>query len=389
MSTPSDFAQQLNANVNASLEPGNHAGKTKVSSDFTKYTRDRLREVSFANKVMVPEPIKASDCQVSLTQDTLTRIEELEPNSRAMSIDFRSGPTTRLVQSNRYQIGFFTISSEKFEKYEQELLAYRMPVTKVIEENSIKDLQDILDRRFLLYSESAVQAVQLLANGGAATAMTVTNVLAGSVIYGSTIGTAGFYGSVVKGDGALAAGATDFTKYPVMKTDLIKVKQILHRKHLRAYQMLITEPDFDDLSAFTIQDVGFKMVEETMIEGYKAPTAVGLRIIRTIKADILREGTIYVYTTQDFLGHSYVLNAPKFYIDKIANLITWQVWTDVGMGIGNIASVVKLELFGGSVTPSATTSGYAAQLPVAESQLNLTQNNQADQNYWYPSYTTY
>ena len=56
------------------------------------------------------------------------------------------------------QLPAFTISSEKFEKTEQELLAYEMPITKIIEENSVKDIQAIEDRQFLLYVEACVQA---------------------------------------------------------------------------------------------------------------------------------------------------------------------------------------------------------------------------------------
>jgi hypothetical protein len=51
----------------------------------------------------------------------------------------------------RTSIPFFTISSERFEKTEQELLAYQMPITKIIEDNSVKDIQEIEDREFLDY----------------------------------------------------------------------------------------------------------------------------------------------------------------------------------------------------------------------------------------------
>ena len=63
----------------------------------------------------------------------------------------------------------------------------------------------------------------------------------------------------------------------------------------------------------------------------------------------------------EFFGRFYILNQTKFYIDKIANLITWQSWEDIGMGIGNIASVVKLELYAGSCSPGSgqQDTGYA------------------------------
>ena len=348
-------------------------GKDKIAEFGGTYIRDRLREVSFARKIIPPTPVQRTELQRSVNHDTLVKIVDIEPNSSAMALTFRGQPTARMIRGARYEIPFFTISSEKFEKTEQELLAYEMPITKIIEENSVKDIQAIEDRQFLIFAEACVQAFQLDANG-AATKMSAANVNAGAVVSAS----------VVKGDGALAnpAAANLFTVFPLLKPDFIKLKQLLHRRFLRAERIVITEPDYDNLSAWTIQDV-WNIAAETATEGWKANTVVGLKIIRTIKTNILREGNVYCFTAPEFLGRFYVLNQTKFYIDKIANLITWQSWEDIGMGFGNIASIVKLELYPGSVTPTQTDVGYAAALPNDEDQLAPV-NNKADAGLTYP-----
>ena len=112
------------------------------------------------------EPVTRTDCQRSVDHDTLVKIVDIEPKSKAMAMTFRGQPTARFIRAPRFEIPFFTISSEKFEKTEQELLAYEMPITKIIEENSVKDIQSIEDRQFLVYVEAAVQGLQLDANGG-------------------------------------------------------------------------------------------------------------------------------------------------------------------------------------------------------------------------------
>lgn len=352
-------------------------GKDKIAEFGGTYIRDRLREVSFARKIIPPQPVQRSECQRSVNHDTLVKIVDIEPNSKAMALTFRGQPTARFIRAPRYEIPFFTISSEKFEKTEQELLAYEMPITKIIEENSVKDIQSIEDRQFLVFIEAAVQGYQSDANSGA-TAFNAANVNAGTVKGAS----------VVKGEGALTAAAEDFTIYPVLKTDFIKMKKLLHRRHLRAERMLITEPDYDDISSWTIQDVGMTIAGETSTEGWKSDTVVGLKIIRTIKTEILREGNIYCFTAPEFCGRFYILNQTKFYIDKIANLITWQSWEDIAMGIGNISSIVKMELFSGSVTPGALTAGtgYLAAIPVDENDPLLAPvNNKVDQGLKYPN----
>lgn len=357
---------------------GSEGGRDKIAEAGGKYIRDRLREVSFARKIIPAENISRTECQRSVNHDTLVKIVDIEPNSKAMAITFRGSPTARYIRAARFEIPFFTITSEKFEKTEQELLAYEMPITKIIEENSVKDMQEIEDRQFLLFIEAAVQGMQLDANSNVATAYKVSTVLASSVVASS----------VVKGEGTLAAGADDFTVYPIQKQDLIKVKQLMHRRRLKAVQIVITEPDFDNFSSWTIQDVGMTIAGETTVEGYKANTVAGLKIIRTIKTDLLREGNVYCFTAPEFLGRFYVLNQTKFYIDKIVNVIQWQSWEDIAIGIGNIASIVKLELFGGSVTPGATTTGYASLLPVEEEDLAAV-NNKVDSGLTYPAVDQY
>ena len=351
---------------------GTTDGKDKIAEAGGNYIRDRLREVSFARKIVPPTPVTRTDLQRSVNHDTLVKIVDIEPNSRAMSLSFRGQPTARLIRGDRFEIPFFTISSEKFEKTEQELMAYEMPITKIIEENSVKDIQAIEDRQFLLYVEACVQAYQLEGNGGSfssGNSMKAANVTAGTSLQVS----------VVKGEGALAAGTDNFVVHPVLKPDFIKLKKMLHRRFLRSERIVITEPDYDDLSAWTIQDV-WNIAAETATEGWKAQTVVGLKIIRTIKTDILREGNVYCFVAPEFFGRFYVLNQTKFYIDKIANLITWQSWEDIGMGFGNIAGVVKMELYSGSVTPGYATSGKEVALPKEEEDMAPVNNRASDGN---------
>jgi hypothetical protein len=40
-----------------------------------------------------------------------------------------------------------------------------------------------------------------------------------------------------------------------------------------------------------------------------------------------------VFTKPEFFGKFYVLNNTKFYIDKIANMITFQAWEDIAMAV--------------------------------------------------------
>jgi hypothetical protein len=355
------FAQKL----------GTSEGKEKLAEMGSVYIRDRLREVCFVDKIIPPDPITRADCQRSVNHDTLVKIVDIEPKSKAVTLSFRGQPTARFIRAPRAEVPFFTISSEKFEKTEQELLAYEMPITKIIEDNSVKDLQEIKDRQFLIYVESAVQAIQKDANGGSATALHTST-------YAATVKK-----SVVKGTNALTASANDFVVRPILRPDFVSLFKLLDGNRLRAERFIMTEPDYDDILSWTLQDNGDKIQSETVVDGYKYNTLLGRKMIRTIKTDILRVGNVYCFTSPEFLGKSYVLNNTKFYIDKVANLITWQSWMDIAMAIINVASVVKLELYSGSVTPGATDTGFAAKLPAEEDDLGA-ENNKVDAGMKFP-----
>src|SRR5688572_1904513 len=206
MSVP---ARVLNDLFNQKLDTAE--GKEKVAEMGSVYIRDRLREVAFVDKIIPPQPVTRTDCQRSVNHDTLVKIVDIEPQSRAMTLTFRGQPTARFIRAAKAEVPFYTVSSEKFEKTEQELLGYEMPITKIIEDNSVKDMQEIKDREFLRHIEAAVQALQKEANGGAATALLATTYASVTKV------------SVIKGSGAISAGLDDFVVHPVLRPDLVNM----------------------------------------------------------------------------------------------------------------------------------------------------------------------
>ena len=295
----------------------NPDGKEKLAAVAQAYIRDKLRENSFMRKILPPQMVTKNDMQVSVNHDTLVYIDEIEPQSRAMTLTFRGQPTARFIRASKYEIPVFTVSSERFEKTEQELLAYRMPITKVIEDNSVKDIQEIEDHRGLIYIEAAVQATGQIVRGEQA-----------------------------EDDADLNGAGTGF-RGVVRRGDFIKLFKELDGKRRRLAKMLISEPDYDDVMAWTLEDYGDSVQSKVALDGYTADRIMGRSVIRTVKTDILQPGNIYGFCDPEWLGKFLVLNNTKFYIDKVANLIMWQSWEDIGMAFGNVVSMAKLELYNG------------------------------------------
>jgi hypothetical protein len=158
---------------------------------------------------------------------------------------------------------------------------------------------------------------------------------------------------------------------------------MLDGNRLRSERLLMTEVDWDDILQWTVEDFGDRLQSETAVDGYKYNTLLGRSYIRTIKTDILRPGNVYVFTKPEFFGKFYVLNNTKFYIDKIANMITFQAWEDIGMAVINIASVRKLELYSGDASSIDSDTILSTVTPVAEDQLGAV-NNQVAQGLKFP-----
>ena len=358
---------------------GSSEGKEKMAEYGGSYIRDRLREVSYARKIIPPEQVTRSDCQRSVNHDTLVKIVDVEPQSKALTMTFRGSPTARFIRGPKAEVGFFTVSSEIFQKTEQELLAYEMPITKIIEENSVKDIQEIEDREFTVNIEAAVQALQLQANGGVATPLNASQIAGPGVVEFS----------IRKGELARTAAGNDATVRPIQRPDLINLFKLLDGNRLRSERLLMTEVDWDDILQWTLEDFGDRLQSETAVDGYKYNTLFGRSYIRTVKTDILRPGNVYVFTKPEFFGKFYVLNNTKFYIDKIANIITFQAWEDIAMAVINIAAVRKLELFSGDANPTTNADSLLSNfVPVSEDALGAA-NNKVDAGLKFPNVTQF
>lgn len=352
-------------------DPG---AKSKIAARFGGYIRDRLREASYTEKVLPPENVDRSQCQVSPNHDSLVKIEFLEPKSKAMVVTFRGMPRANFIRGEKVEVPFITIMSDMFQKPEQEFLAYSFPIGKVIEQNAVRDIGEVQDREFTIHIEAAVQALQTEANGGSVTALNATTVQAGTTVEFS----------VAKGELARAATADNGTVLPLQRPDIVRLMKLLDGNRLESDLILMTCVDWDDILQWTVEDQGDKVQSETVVNGYKYNLLLGKKYVKSIKTDILRPGNVYCFTSPDFLGRFYVLNNVKFYIDKVINLVKFVAWKDIGMSIVNIASVRKLELYSGDATTLDTDSILSGVTPKAEEDLGA-ENNRAGSRQFYPS----
>lgn len=274
-------------------------GQTKTAQAGQAYVRSFLREHAFSRKVLPPESVTRSDLQRSTRHDTLIKIVDFEHPSTAAAVNFRSAGKERYLQGKRYAVPFFKVESDLFVKNEAELLAYEYPITKVIEENSIKDIMFVEDSTFLAASQGAV----------------------------TTSGK-----KITSGDTA------------VSRTNMNKLLKMIDGDKLQSTCILMTNVDFDDWHIQPATDIGSPLASEITVNGYKYDTILRRKVVVTNKTDLLTPGHIYAYTDPQFLGNFFIMNDVKFWIKKEADKVYWKSWEYIGMGIANLRSIAKIEL---------------------------------------------
>ena len=282
-------------------------GMEKVAQEGSAFIRQKLREVSFARKIINPQYVTKADLQRSINHDGLVKIVDIEPDSKAMIVNFRGNPDFRYVVGDRFEIPFFMVSSEEFQKTEEELLAYEMPLTEVIERNSVLDIQRIEDENFIDTVNASITAE--------GTATTVS--------------------------GLYSTGAAETGSIP--KDKVKSLFDLLDGNELRADTLLMDSTMFNRLFLYDATTVGDAVGSEMHVNGYSYATLFGRKLVVSNKVkksdgtDLLNN-KIYAFTSQDFLGQFLVLNDTKFFIEKRKNIITFAAYETIGVGIGNTKS---------------------------------------------------
>jgi hypothetical protein len=281
--------------------------REKVAQESGAFVRTKLREVSFARKIINPEYVTKADCQRSLLHDGLVKIVDIEPDSAAIAMSFRGEPDRVYVEGDRFEIALFNIASQKFQKNEEELLAYEMPITEIIERNSVKDIQKIEDTTFINAINTAITASSKSTTATLATA-NVHEVKNFATLFN-----------------LLEDSATGTNP---LKTDVLLMNLV----------------DFNKLVSIPASSIGSPAASEMFVNGYAYSTFLGKKLIATNKGDLVPSGVIYAFPSQEFIGKFYILNDTKFWIEKRMNVISWAAYETIGMGIGNIKAAAKITI---------------------------------------------
>ncbi len=300
------------ADTQAFIKEVGGPNQSKMADAAGLFIAEKLRERSFARQILTPRQVTRYDLQADVNHDQLYFLDEKEvATAPALAINFKGEPDGQYITTPRYQIYISEISSKLYSKKEIELLASTQPVTKIIEENTVREIERLEDSYFLKYSDSAAAG----ATGG-------SNLI-----------------SITGSGGQLSKGA--------LKTLVNRIA----RNQLKCSTVLMSQITFNDFLTMTYQDLGSELLKEVTIEGYKYYNFGGYKLIVSIKDDLFLSSTtlnsgdkarfIYGFTEEKALGRFLVLDQTKFGVRKVFNTIEFMGWEYTGIGFGNSNGICR------------------------------------------------
>jgi len=344
-----------------------HNEFAKAGQVVGDYIQERIRESGFARKILDVQTVTENDRGMQVdpngAHDGFEYVVPIEPNTVAQRVDFRGEPERVWIPGNRFAIRFQKISTNEFSKPEEELLAHREPVLKIIEQNSIKDMQEQEDIAFLDHVKAAAGLSTLRLNP--------TPAATGGFL-GFTTGVqvdAFFKGAAPVANPRTSAIILSPNNY-FRRDTIADMAKILLARQLELKVFLLHAQDFVDTLRWFADEVGHDIATKITIGGYKEATVGGFTFVTTIKTNrrLVQPGHIYGFADKTALGKFLILTAPKFWLNKRANLIQMQAWEVIGAGIGNINGCAMILLAGAEpldlpVPAEVYTSGFLRIYP--------------------------
>ena len=316
----------LNSSVLDALDAGTGEGLNKVAQVASDYTRTQIREDSFAFKILPPEKIDNSRLRRDLTED-LGVIENIEPDSPgAKWVPLETVPDGEYITGSRYLIPFARVLTRKMTKDIDELRTYDYDIRKILTDNSIKDGLAKIDEKF-------IQTVN-------------------SIVFNCD-----------------DEGRNNITH----KIQLWKTTERLNRESWTEASKMLPRPNPDGkfvcrnyialMNDVTARDVlkldrnavGGDLAQKNWVEGLTTDTIEGIKIITTIKSNIVPENYVYFFAEPSFLGHCYYLTDWTMFLKKEAFFIEFFSYWLGGFGFGNVAGMA-LARFNQPVDSSSSSS---------------------------------
>lgn len=298
------------------------AGQTKEASVSAQaFTRNKLREESFAEKILTPIDISNDELDKAENPELLVKWNDREPDQApAVSVPLGVVPDGYQFKGDRYPSYFSRIMSPLFSKEIDKLRSYDYDIRQILLENSTKDIATEVDTKFLAKINAVIGTVNTsnLAISGYDLPQNVQ-----------------LSGGITRENVAEAFKVIQRLRVPFGPTqpDGGASKGVMLMNN-------ITAMEFVKMSR---SEVGGDSAEDTWINGLPQKTLLGVKPIYTLKRELVPDNVIYFFSSEEFLGKYYRLQPLTVFMETKAFFLQWFQYMNISMSIGNVRGVCKVE----------------------------------------------
>lgn len=297
----------LNATVYEQLAtPGMEKKANDAINDFT---RTKMREAGIARRVVPPLEITDNDLDRAVETDKPQKIIDKEMDSpAAISLSFGGLPDNWYILAPRYRVLFHRTMTPRFTKDVDTLRTWRMDIRQVLSDNALKDMQAEEDSVFL----GGVNRALI----GQDSTVTSTGVVQWKLINGG-----------------------------ITRTTMQEAFRVLERtpSRLSPHTMLINNVTLRALQMWGRDEMGGDFSQELVKKGWAETEFMNVRLIVTIKRDLVPDDTIFLFADPKFIGKFFMLENTTMYIKREAFLLEFFAYETLAMAIGNVGGLARID----------------------------------------------
>ena len=309
-------------------------GRVKEAADEgSRFIRSKLRQESFAREILVPIELSPDEIDRDEHTDQPKKIIEKEPDSTATFVTFKGSGQRTFFRGPRYSVFFGKIESQHFMKSKFELLTYQNDIRKILTDNSVKDMADVEDKKFIETIAAAMAQVGRVTKlgedeSGLGGAVNNTNHLS-------------FHPTNLA-----QANILDCDDQPLTKNLIAQLFQNMTMQKMPIGKLLMTKSTFMEVLKFDHTEVGNDVVSAHYRDGIAGEEKLfGVPVITTIKNDIINDNEIFLFAPENYLGNFFLLQDATLFIKQEADMIEFWSYSAPGIGIGNANGIRKLTNF--------------------------------------------
>ena len=107
--------------------------------------------------------------------------------------------------------------------------------------------------------------------------------------------------------------------------------------------MLMNNVTADDFVKMSRSEVGGDLAQEMWVNGLPSKTLLGVKPVYTIKHDLIPDGCIYLFSSEEFFGKYYRLQPLTVFMKNEAFFLEYFQYMNVSLAIGNVKGAVKVQ----------------------------------------------